>query len=124
MRCSWLGPVPRCADGLGEMTEDVLDHDHRGVDDQPEIDGADRQQIGRLAAQHHEADGEGQRERDGHGDDEGAAQIAEERPLQQEDQHHAGDHVVQHGMGRDVDQVAAVIDALDAARRAAGCRCV
>ena len=44
----------------------------------------------------------------------GAAQIAEKGPLQQEDEHDAGDHVVQHGMGRDVDQIAAVVDALDA----------
>ena len=34
----------------------------------------------------------------------------------------AGDHVVQHRVGGDVDQVAAIVDALDAARRAAGCR--
>ena len=79
-------PAPRCAERLGQMTEDVLDHDDRGIHDQAEIDGADRQQIGRLAPQHHEADGEGQRERDRHADDHGAAQIAEERPLQQEDQ--------------------------------------
>ena len=47
------------------MPEDVLDHDDRGIDDQAEIDGADRQQIRRLAAQHHEPDRERQGERDG-----------------------------------------------------------
>jgi hypothetical protein len=69
---------------LGEMPEDVLDHDHRRIDHEAEVDGADRQQIGRLAAQHHEPDGEGQRERYGHGDDHGAADVAEKRPLQDE----------------------------------------
>ena len=37
-----------------EMPEDVLHHDDGGIDDQPEIDRADRQQIGRFAAHHHQ----------------------------------------------------------------------
>ena len=37
---------------------------------------------------------------------EGAAQVAEEQPLQQEDQHDADQHVVQHGARGDVDQLA------------------
>ena len=52
----------------------------------PKSIAPDRQQVGRLAAQHHQRDGEGQRERNRAGDDERAAQIAEESPLQQEDQ--------------------------------------
>ena len=107
-------PVTQVRGGFGQMPEDVLHHDDGGIDDQAEIDGADRQQIRRLAAQHHEADGEGQRERYGHRDDDGAAQIAEKHPLQQENQHDARNHVVQHGVRRDVDQIAAVVDALDA----------
>ena len=31
-----------------EMAEDVLHHDHGAVDDDAEIDGADRQQVGRI----------------------------------------------------------------------------
>ena len=42
-----------------------------------------------------------------------AAQIAQEHPLHQEDQHDALQHVVQHGVGGDVDQVGAVVDPLD-----------
>ncbi len=45
------------------------------------------------------------------------AQVAEEGPLQQEDQRDAGQHVVQHRARRDADQVAAVVDALDAHAR-------
>ena len=43
-------------------------------------------------------------------------------PLQQHDQQNADHHVVQHGAGRDVDQVLAVVDALDvhAGRQDAG----
>ena len=32
-----------------DVPVDVLDDDHRAVDDDPEVDRADRQQIGRLA---------------------------------------------------------------------------
>ena len=44
------------------------------------------------------SDGEQQREGNGGGDDHGAAQIAQEQPLHQEDQHDARHHVVQHRM--------------------------
>ena len=54
-------------------------------------------QVGGFAAQHQDADGEEQRKGNGRADDQRAAQIAEEHPLQQEDQHDADDHVVQHG---------------------------
>ena len=43
-----------------EIPIDVLDQDHRGIDDDAEIDGADRQQIGVLAAQHQDDDAEEQ----------------------------------------------------------------
>ena len=54
-------------------------------------------------------------------DDQRAAQIAEEHPLDQEDQRDAEQHVVQHGADRDRDQIAAVVERLDlhAGRQAA-----
>src|SRR6185369_2152318 len=99
--------------GLRQPPEDRLHHDHGGVDDQAEIDRADRQQIGGFAAQHQDDDGEEQRERYRRADDQRAAQIAEEYPLQQHDQDDADHHVVQHGVGGDVDQILAVVDPLD-----------
>ena len=71
--------VPRHA--LGEMAEDVLDHDHGGVDDQAEVDRADRQQVGRLAAQEHDQHREEKRERNGRRDNDRAAQVAQKQPL-------------------------------------------
>jgi hypothetical protein len=35
---------------LGQVAEDVLDHDHGRIDDEAEIDRADREQIRRFAA--------------------------------------------------------------------------
>src|ERR1700681_3928799 len=99
--------------GLRQPAEDRFHHDHGGIHDQPEIDRADRQQIGGFAAQHQDDHGEKQRERNGGAGDQGAGEIAEENPLQQYDQENAYHHVVQHGRGGDVDQVLAVVDPLD-----------
>ncbi len=91
-----LGFRHRCR--LRQAPEDRLHHDDGGIDDQAEIDGADRQQVCRLAAQHQDDHGEEQRERNGGADDQRAAEIAEEDPLQQHDQQNADHHVVQHGV--------------------------
>ena len=104
-----------------EIPIDVLDHDHRGIDDDAEIDGADRKQIGVLAAQHQDDDAEEQRERDVGADDDGAAQIAEKDPLNEENQHAAENQIMQHRAGGDVDQLSAIVERHqpDAGRQAA-----
>src|SRR6266851_4562747 len=99
--------------GLRQPAEDRFHQDHGGVNDQPEIDRADREQIGGFPAQYQNDNGEKQRERDGGADDQRAAQVAQENPLNQHDQKNAEHHVVQHGRGGDVDQILAVVDALD-----------
>jgi hypothetical protein len=92
-----------------EVAEDILDHDHRGIDDDAEVDRAERQQVGVLALQHQDDDGEEQRERNVDADDDGAAQIAEEDPLDEEDQHAAEDQIVQDRMRGDPDQRTAIV---------------
>ena len=99
--------------GLRQTPEDILDHDHRGIDDQAKIDRADRQQVGRLAGNDQQNDREEQGKRNCRRDNQGTAQIAEKQPLHQKDQHNPEHHVVQYGVGGDVDQVAAVVNALD-----------
>ena len=98
---------------LRQPAEDRLHHDHGSIDDQPEIDRADRQQIGGFAAQHQDNDGEKQRERDRRADDQRTSEVAEKYPLQQYDQDHPHHHVVQHRVGGDVDQILAVVNPLD-----------
>ena len=92
-----------------KVAEDVLDQDDRRIDDDAEIDGADGQQIGVLAAQNQNDDAEEQRERDIDADDDGAAQVAEKDPLDEEDQQAAENEVVQHRMGGDRHQRRAVV---------------
>ncbi len=118
---SGLADLPVSAGScMREMAEDVLHHDDGGIDDDAEIDGADRQQIGGFPAQHRDDDGEEQRHRNGRRDDQRAAQIAQEHPLDQEDQRDAEQHVVQHGVDRDGDEIAAVVERLDLHARRQG----
>src|SRR5262249_50311936 len=56
-----------------EISKYVPDQDHRRIDDDTEIDGADGQEIGVLPAQHQDDDAEEQRKRDIDPDDDGAA---------------------------------------------------
>ena len=93
-----------------EVAIDVFHQDHRGIDDDAEIDRADRQQVGVLVAQHQDDHAEEQRERDVGADDDRAAQVAEKSPLDQENEQAAEHEVVQHGRRRHGDQGAAVVD--------------
>src|SRR5579859_5211379 len=70
---------------------DIFHHDHGGIDDDAEIDRAERQEIGVLALQHQNDDGKEQRERNVGADDDGAAQVAEKNPLNDENQQAAED---------------------------------
>ncbi len=51
-----------------DVPEDVLDDDHRAVDDDPEVDRADREQVGRLSldVEHRDREQQGQRDHQGH----------------------------------------------------------
>ena len=110
--------------GLGSCLEipvDVLDQNNRGIDNNAEINGADRKKVGVLAAQDQDDDAEEQSERNIRADDNGAAQIAKEDPLDEEDQHTAEDEIMQDGSGGDGDQLAAIVvgHELDAGRQRA-----
>ena len=82
---------------LGQVTEDVLGHDDGPVDDDPEVDGSQRKQVGRDPAEIHEDEREQERQRDREGDDEGRAQVVEEEREQHDDERGAFDEVAQHG---------------------------
>src|SRR5579872_435227 len=99
---------------------DIFHHDHGGIDDDAEIDRAERQEIGVLALKDQENDGKEQGERDVGADDDGAAQIAEKDPLDEKHEQAAKNQVVQHRMRGDADQRAAIVirDDLHAGRQA------
>src|SRR3984885_8232833 len=112
--------LPAFSRGL-KIPVDIFHHDHGGIDNDAEIDRAERQQVGVFALQHQNDDGEKQRERNVGADDDGAAQIAEKHPLNDENQQAAEDQVVQHRVRGDPDQEASIVvgNDLDARRQAA-----
>jgi hypothetical protein len=84
-----------------KIPEYVLHQDHRRIHDDAEVNGADRQQVRILSKKHQYDDAEKQRERNVGADDDGAAQIAQEYPLDQENQKATEDEIVQDGAGGD-----------------------
>ena len=101
------------------MADDVLDHDHRAVDDHAEVQRAEREQIGGNVAQIQADGGEQQSEGNGERDDDSAAHIAEEEKQDDDDEDDAFAEVVQHRVGGVVEQVAAIEEGndLDAGRK-------
>ena len=90
--------------GRLEVSEDILDQNYRRIDDDAEIHRADGKQVGAFALHHQEDDGEEQRKRDVQSNDDGAAKITEENPLDQENQQAPENQVVQHRVRGDRNQ--------------------
>ena len=90
------------------MADDVLHHHDRAVHNHPEIQRAERQQVCGNALHLETCRGKQQRERDRQGDDNCPAHIPEK---QEKNDHHQNDafrKIVQHRVGRVLDQVTAV----------------
>ncbi len=68
---------PSCLLPLGETAEAVLDDDHRAVDDEAEVDGAEAHQVAAGPRLHHADRGEQHRERDRERGDERGAEVPE-----------------------------------------------
>ena len=100
----------RSASVRGDVPVDVLDDDHRAVDDDPEVDRADREQVGRLALHVEHRHREQQRQRDHDRHDPRAGEVAEEDEQDGDHQHHAHDQVVHHVVRRDVDEVGPLVE--------------
>ncbi|KIU00975.1 hypothetical protein QU38_02740, partial [Staphylococcus aureus] len=93
-----------------QMAIDILHHDHRRIDDQPEIERADRKQVRGFPLQGQDQHSEAQGERDRRRDDQRRSQISQEQPLEEEDEEDALDHVVDDGAGGQCDQARPVVD--------------
>ncbi len=99
--------------GLGEAAHGVLDDDHRAVDDEPEVDRAEAREVPGDARRVHHRHGEEHRQRDGDGDDEAGAEIAEQDQQHQDHQHGALEQVLADGEDGAVDELAAIVERLD-----------
>ncbi|OQC39631.1 MAG: hypothetical protein BWX64_01605 [Acidobacteria bacterium ADurb.Bin051] len=98
---------------LVERADDVLDHHHRAVDDEAEVDRPEAHQVARDPELAHRDERHEHRERDRRGDDEPAAQVAEEQEEHDDHQQAALGEVLRDGVDRPPDEVGAVVEGVD-----------
>ena len=95
---------------LAKAAQHVLDDDHRTVDDQPEVEGAEAHQIPRDAVGDHAADRQQHRQRNDRRRDQRGADVAEQQEQHRNDQQRAFEEVLFDRPDRRLDQRRAVID--------------
>ena len=112
---SFRGQVPfLLAARLGQAPDRILDDDHRPIDDQTKVDGAQAHEVTRGAGEGHEHHREQHREGDGHGDHEPRPQVPEQQEEDDHDQQGTFGQVLADRRDRPVHQVGAVVEGLDA----------
>src|ERR1700722_15615927 len=94
---------------FGEFAIDVFDHHDRAVDDDAEVDRADREQVGGFAGSVKKYKGEEKRERNRQSGDHGRPEADEEKQQHEEYENHAAEQIVFDGVGRNANEVAAVV---------------
>ena len=99
--------------GRLKIAKNILDENHRGIDNDAEVDRAHREKIGVLALNDQNDDREKQREGNVDADDDRAAKVAEKNPLNEKHQRAAEKQTMQHGVRRHLDERAAVVIGLD-----------
>ena len=77
-----------------QFTVNVFHHDDGAVDDDAEIDGSDRKQIGGHVVGMQDDEGKQKRQRNGQRDDDCGADADQEKDQHNQDQHHAAQQVV------------------------------
>ena len=100
-------------DAARDLTIDALQNHDGCVDENTEIDGANRNQIRGLIRKHHQAKREENCERDGDGRDEGDAPVTQHAQQYQRDQGEPQENDMAHGCGGDVNEIGAVVDGTD-----------
>ena len=100
---------------LRELSDDVLDHHHGGIDQHADGDrqSAERHQIGRESELLHQDEGGQRRQRQDQRHGQGRARIAEKEHQQHDDQDRGLDQRLGDGMDRALDQHAAVVEDIE-----------
>ena len=87
----------------------VFDDDHRAVDDDAEVDGAQAEQVAADFMGHHAGDGEQHGQGNHQCGDERRAKISQQQKQHQNDEQGPFGKVIAHGFQRRVDQFGAVV---------------
>jgi hypothetical protein len=98
---------------IRDAADAVLDHDHRAVDHEAEINRPEAHQAGGDAHRPHEIRGEQHRQRDRQRHDEPGPDVAQEHEQHRDHQQPALGEVVEHGVEGAGDQVGAVVEDLE-----------
>ena len=85
-------------------------HDDGRVDQYPEVDGADRQQICRGVLQIEADEREQQRQRNGCGDDKTRPDVVEEEDQHNDHEQHAAEQIALDCFGGQIDEITAVVE--------------
>jgi len=102
------------------VADGVFDEDDGGVDDEAEVDGAEAHEVGGDVEVAHAEDGDEHGEGDGGGDDEAGAPLEEEEEEDGDDDEAAFDEVGEGGFDGAIDQIAAVVEGIEADARGEG----
>jgi hypothetical protein len=95
---------------FAKAADNILHHDHRPIDDDAEVDRPQTQQVGTDAVLHHAADGKQHRQWDDHGNDQRAAEIAEQKKQHRNHQCRTFQQVGSHRMQCGIHQLGAIVD--------------
>ena len=90
---------------MGDPPDAVLDHDHRAIDDQAEVDRPQAHQAGRDAGRQHDVRREQHRQRNRQATISPARKLPSSHEQHDDDQHAAFDQIVHDGVERAVDQI-------------------
>ncbi len=94
---------------LAQPLEDILNHDHRAVDDDTEVHRAKRQQVGWNTHPGQPDEGRQQRQRDDQRHDRRGAHVGQEQVQHRHHQQRAFHQVAEHGVQGLVDQRGAIV---------------
>ena len=97
----------------GEPPEDVLDHDHRTIDQDAEVDRADRKQVGGALCRSRQVNANSKDKRNCDRHDQPGAHIVKEEDQDHDDQQHAAQEITLDDVAVIVDEIGAVIEGHD-----------
>src|SRR5580692_1707286 len=92
-----------------ELAVDVFDHDDRAVDDDPEVDGADREKVCGFTGGMEKNESEKKSERHSERGNDGGSDADKEKDEDDKNERHAAKEVPFDGVGSDLDEIAAVV---------------
>src|SRR6266851_2623595 len=94
---------------FAKLAINVFHHDDGAVNDDAEVDSADREKIGSFAGKVKKNKSKQQSERDGEGGDDGSTHANQKKDQDNQNQNHSAKQIAFDGVGGDANEIAAVV---------------